>query len=168
MFKVNDYVIYSSIGVCKIVDIRKEKDINSNEIEHYILQPVYSNKMTIKTPVDNHKVAMRKVITKDEVEALIESMPEMETIWIDDYRQRIESFKAALKTGECREWIKLIKTIYLEKKEKSAVGKKLMKSDEDIMKAAEKLLYEEFAVVLNISPDEVVTYITEHVPQVVQ
>ncbi|MGI6050677.1 MAG: CarD family transcriptional regulator, partial [Acetivibrionales bacterium] len=37
MFKVNDYVIYSTMGVCKIVDIRKEKDINQNEVDHYVL-----------------------------------------------------------------------------------------------------------------------------------
>lgn len=73
------------------------------------------------------------------------------------------NFKAALRTGECEELIKLIKTLYLEKKEKSVIGKKLMKSDEDIMKAAEKHLYEEFAIALNISPNEVVTYILEHI-----
>ena len=41
MFKVNDYVIYNSMGVYKIIDIRKEKDINDEETEYYIMQPVY-------------------------------------------------------------------------------------------------------------------------------
>jgi len=38
-----------------------------------------------------------------------------------------------------------------------------MKTDEDIMKAAEKNLHEEFAMALNISPDEVLHYILDHV-----
>jgi CarD family transcriptional regulator len=163
MFKVNDYVVYSSMGVFKIMDIREDKDVNSNEIEYYILEPAYSNNLIIKTPVNNEKALMREIISKDGILSLISAMPEKETIWIDDYRQRIVNFKALLKTGDCEELIKLIKTLYLEQKEKSVIGKKLMKSDEDIMKAAEKHLNEEFAIALNISPDEVVPYIREHI-----
>lgn len=163
MFKINDYVVYGTTGVCQIIDIRTDKDINDDEVEYYILQPVSSENMTIKAPVDNPKVVMRKIITKDDISELIASMPEMETCWIDDYRQRNERFKSALKTGKCEEWIRLIKTLYMEKKEKASLGKKLMKSDEDIMKAAERYLYEEFSVVLGISPEEVVSYIKERI-----
>lgn len=101
MFKVNDYVVYSLTGVCRIMDIIKEKDVNNHEIEYYILQPVYNSNMTIKTPVNNQKVLMREIITKDDISSLIAAMPENENIWIDDYRQRTEEFKAVLRTGEC-------------------------------------------------------------------
>ncbi|NLM11944.1 MAG: transcriptional regulator [Clostridiaceae bacterium] len=163
MFKINDYVIYNSMGVYKIIDIREEKDINDNDTEYYILKPVYGNNLTIKTPVNNTKVFMREILKKEEVLTLIKSLPEQETAWIDDDRKRSEAFKASLKTGDSEEWAKLIKTIYLEKQKKSVDGKKLMKADEDIMKIAEKNLYEEFAVALNIQPEEVVSYILEHV-----
>jgi CarD family transcriptional regulator len=92
-------------------------------------------------------------------------MPEKETIWIDDSRERSEYFKAALKTRKSEEWVKLIRTLYLEKEARSAVGKTLMKIDEDIMNTAEKQLNEEFAIALNISPDEVIPYIIEHISQ---
>lgn len=163
MFKVNDYVVYNSEGVYKVVDIKKEKFISNNEIEYYVLEPAYSNNLTIKTPVNNPKVMMRNIITKEDVLSLIAEMSESETVWIDDDRKRNEDFKAALKTGESKEWAKIIKTIYLKKQEKNFSGKKISKTDEDIMKAAEKNLYEEFAIALNISPDEVVSYILEHV-----
>ena len=39
-----------------------------------------------------------------------------------------------------------------------------MKTDEEIMNTAEKNLYEEFAIALNISPEEVVSYIHERIP----
>ncbi len=163
MFKINDHIIYNNMGVCRVVDISKEKDINDNETEFYVLHPVYGKNLTIKTPVNNDKVFMRKILKRDDVLSLIESLPQQETNWIDDDRKRNEIFKATLKKGETKGWAKLIKTIYLEKQEKSAVGKKLMKIDEDIMKIAEKNLYEEFAVALNISPEEVLPYIMEHV-----
>lgn len=163
MFKLNDYVVYGSTGVCQITDIMRDKNISGDEIEYYVLCPVYDEKMIIKTPVNNPKILMRKLITKEDVSSLIATISEKETIWIDNDRQRSEDFKAALKTGKSEEWIRIIKTIHLEKKEKSVDGKKLTIADDDIMKAAEKQLYEEFATALNITPDEVAPYILGHI-----
>lgn len=165
MFKVNDYVMYGSMGVCQIIDISKEKYLNlsSDETEFYVLQTVYNDKMTIKTPVNNPKVSMREIITKDDVLSLISTISETETMWVNDDRKRNTDFRAALRRGTSEDYIKIIKTLYLEKKEKSAVGKKLRKMDEEIMKAAEKQLYEEFAVALNLSPSEVVPFILNNI-----
>lgn len=163
MFKINDYVIYNSTGVYKIIDIRTEKDINDADTDYYILEPVYGNNLTIKTPVNNTRILMREILNKDQVLSLIKSLPAQETIWINDDRKRYEKFKAVLKTGDSREWARLVKTIYLEKQKKSEAGKKLMKADEDIMRIAEKNLCEEFAAALNIQPEEVISYIIEHV-----
>jgi len=38
-----------------------------------------------------------------------------------------------------------------------------MKVEDDIMRTAEKILYEEFAVALKLSPDDVVSFIMDHV-----
>jgi len=163
MFKVNDHVVYGSTGVCKITDIMRDKDASGNMVEYYILQPISSKKMIIKCPVNNPKVSIRKVMTKEDATALISIMPELETVWINDHRQRNQNFKAALKTGESEKLAKLIKTLYLKREEVSGLGKKLTKADEDILKAAEEHLYEEFAIALDIPQDEVVTYIQDHV-----
>lgn len=168
MFKVNNYVMYNSAGVYKIIDIRKEKDINNNETEYYVLEPAFNNNLTIKTPVNNPKVLIRNVMSKDEVLDLIDSMPEKETLWINDNRERNKTFKAALRTLDSEKWAKLVKTINLEKQEKINHGKKIMKTDEAIMNAAEKNLHEEFAVALNISPEEVVSFIRERIPSLGQ
>ncbi|UWG97102.1 CarD family transcriptional regulator [Dehalobacter sp. DCM] len=164
MFNINDYVVYNATGVFKIIDIRREHDILDKETEYYVLQPAYNNNLTIKIPVNAPRVSMRLIMTKDEVLSLIASMPDIEALWINDDRERNERFKTALKTANSEEWAKLIKTIYLQKQEKIDIGKKLAQTDENIMKAAEKNLYEEFAIALNITPDEVVSYITERVP----
>lgn len=163
MFEVNDYVVYNAMGVYKIIDIRKEADINNHETEYYVLQPAFEPNLIIKTPVNNPKAVMRGVITKEDVLSLIASMPEKETVWIDDFRERSENFKSALKSGESEEWIKLIRTIYLAKQKKIDHGKKLLKTDEEIMKTAEKNLYEEFAVALDIFPDDVLSFIMDHI-----
>ncbi len=164
MFKINEFVIYNSLGVYKVVDIRREIDISNNETEYYILQPAYGNNLTIKTPVNsNPKRLMRQVLSKDAALSLIKSIPGKETTWIKDDKQRNVSFKAALRTGESEQWVGLVKAIYIEQQQKASIGKKLNRADEDIMKAAEKVLNEEFAVALNITPDEVVTLISKQV-----
>lgn len=163
MFKVNDYVVYGLTGVCQITDIRKDEYIRTNETQYYVLNPVYNNNITIKVPVNNKRVLMRSVISKDEVLSLIASMPDIESIWIDDEKQRNAGFKAALRSGNPKEWVKIIKTLYLERKARSASDRKLTKSDEDIFNEAEKQLHEEFSIALNIPPDKVVSYITKHI-----
>ena len=149
MYKINDYVVYGLTGVCQITDIQKDS-IDDEEKEYYVLTPVFSENMTIKTPVDNVNAKMRKVITKKEALSLIAAMPDQETAWITDNRERSEAFKTALKTGKSEELVKLVKTIYLEKEEMATIGKKLSKSDEEVLKAAEKQLNEEIAIALEI------------------
>ena len=163
MFKVNDYVVYGSTGVCRIDDIVKETNSHGEEIEFYILHSVCENHLTIKSPVKNPRVLVRELISKDELLSLIALMSEQKTVWIKSGKERNTYFKNALKSGRCEEWAKLIKTIYLEKQAKACEGKKLAKSDEDIMQAAEKKLHGELAIALNISPAEVLPFILEHI-----
>lgn len=161
MFHVNDYVSYGLNGVCHIEDIRKDAD---NETEYYILKPIGNNNMIIMVPINNPKVLMRPTISKDDVLAIIAAMPEMEAMWVVDDKERNSTFKTAVRSGKPEEWIKVVKTIYLEKEVRSAIGKKITKTDEDIMQTAEQKLNEEFAFALNILPNEVVSYISEHIP----
>jgi CarD family transcriptional regulator len=163
MFQINDIVVYGTTGVCRVTNITKEKYRGNEETEYYVLQPIFSNKMVIKTPVNNQKVVMRNIITKNDVLSLIDTFPQEGAAIIENDRERSELCKAALKTGDSEEWVKVIKILKLEEKEKSAAGKKLNKIDEEIMKAAEKQLFEEFAIVLEISPEEVHQYIKKRI-----
>lgn len=164
MFKVNDYIVYGLTGVCQITDITKN-EISNNETQYYVLTPLNNDNLTIKVPVGNKNVLMRPIITKDGILSLIATMPKTESIWLADDRQRNVNFKTALKSGNHGELIKIIKTLYLEREARAMVGKKLSKTDEAIMNTAEKQLNQEFAIALDISPDEVLPYILEHIPK---
>ena len=135
MFKINDYVVYGTTGVCKIVDITKEKYLGVLKL-NIVLQPVFNSKMVIKTPVNNKKVVMRNIITKDDVLSLIDDMSNKEAVSIDNDRERSELCKAALKSGDSEEWLKVIKILKQEEKEKKANGKKINKKDEELMNEA--------------------------------
>lgn len=163
MFNVDDYIMYGKTGVCKVVDITNEKFINGEKRKYYILSPIYNNDTIIKIPLDNDKVPMRKVISKGDMTALINDIPNMEILWIDDEKKRIAQFETMLKSGQCEELIKLIKSIKFSKKYARSIGKKLEQPDRDIMKEAERLLTEEFAIILNVYPNEASSYILSQI-----
>ena len=76
---------------------------------------------------------------------------------------REEEYKECLKSCECKEWIKIIKTAYLRKQRRQAEGKKLTVLDMKYWKQAEDNLYSEFSVLFNIPKDKVKAYIAEQI-----
>lgn len=156
MFKVDDYIMYGRTGVCKVIDITNERFINGEERKYYVLSGIHNNNNNnntiIKIPLDNTKIPMRKIISKGDVTSLINDMSNMEALWIDDERKRSNKFKTMLKSGKCEDLIELISN--------KRYFKKLNKADKEIIKEAERLVSEEFAIILNISPKEVNSYIS--------
>lgn len=165
MFNVDDYIMYGTTGVCKVLDITTENLMKDVQREYYVLSPLYSENTKIKIPTDNDKILMRKIISKDDVTSLINNIPNIETSWIDNERMRSTQFKTMLKSGKCEELIKIIRSIDSNNEYTKSIGKKSRQVDNDIMKEAERLLNEEFATILNISLDEVASYISSRIPQ---
>lgn len=160
MFKKNDYVVYGASGVCKIMDV-STIDMMGGDKErlYYTLQPLNAKDSQIYTPVDNEKIIIRSVISKDEANELIDEITEIPEIWIQVDKLREEKFKEAIKSCDCKEWIKVIKTIYLRKQERIAQGKKITATDEKYFRMAEDHLYSELSVALDIEKNEIGDYI---------
>lgn len=160
MLKIGETVQYSGNGVCVVEDIRWE-DFGSGKMQYYILKPVSSGYNTFYIPADNEKMLskIRKVLTEDEVNEIIASMPESNTPWIENDLERKEEYKKIIFGGDCRQIVKVIKAIHFHKEELKQQGRKLHLVDELMLKDAENLLYDEFAAVLNIKKDEVLPFI---------
>lgn len=163
MYSINEYIVYGKVGVSKIIDIRKECFEGLEEQTYYVLKPVYSEKSIIYAPVNRNLNKFRKVLTVEEVHEIIEALPKEKTIWIDNDQSRRERYSKILKEGNHIELVRLLKTLYTRSKELTSKGKKLHVSDERILKEAERILFEEFAFVLNIEPEEVLPFITEEI-----
>lgn len=166
MFKINDYIVYGPMSVCKIIDIIEEENPYIGLKSYYVIQPVYSDKSTIiKIPVDSKKVFMRHLISQREALSIIESIPNLKVLDINNDKQRSQQFKSIIKSSICSDLAQLIKSININEQEKLSSGKKLSKIDEDFKKTAEKLINEEFATVLNIPVEEVSSFILNHLPK---
>lgn len=164
MYRVDDLVLYSAQGVCKITDIAMKK-INGEVNEYYILKPVYNENAIISVPVHNEKAMakMRRALSIDEIYRLIRTMPDKVLIWIDNDNLRKEKYRNILKGSDRAELISLIKTLYIHQQEQQQKGRKLHNIDEQIFVEAEKILYEEFAYVLKIERDQVLPFILKQI-----
>lgn len=162
MLEKNSYVMYGDNGVCLVADQRKEKFAGQWR-EYYILKPVNNEESTLYVPTDNEKLLskMREVLTYDQIMDIIHSLPKDDMEWIEDNKEREARYDEIFASGNRRDLLLLVKSLYKHKLQRKAEGKKLWTIDENAMKHAEKLVYEEFATVLNIEPEEVVPFIEE-------
>lgn len=164
MFQVGDYVVYGTKGVCKVEKIGVIESLGNGRM-YYTLAPVYIKGSTVFTPIDNQKVVLRSVITKDEALKLIEEIPEIESLWVENEKRRENEFKDLLTRCDCRELVSMIKNLYNRKQERIAEGKKVTVSDEKFFKMAEDSLYGELAISLGMSRDEVGEFISSRIDQ---
>jgi CarD family transcriptional regulator len=120
----------------------------------YILQPLHDKSCKIMTPVDNPKVIMRSLISKEETRQLLKDIPEIETLPEQGARQQELAYQKALHSCDCREWICLVKTLTRRMAIRRGKGKKVTATDDRYFKAATEKLVEEFSVVLGMDTSE--------------
>ena len=160
MFKINDVVVYGSQGVCEIVDIEKKK-IEGVSRSYFVLKPKADSGAIFYVPTWNEKAwgKMRKVMTKETVDALIDSMPNKTPVWIANENERKEAYRKILASGDHAAIISMVQALFTHKKEREAEGKRLHMSDEHFMKDAEQILYSEWQYVLNVDKAGLIDYI---------
>ena len=161
MFETGDYIVYGSTGICQVMGVTTmNMDGIPKDRLYYILRPDGQTEGKIFTPVDNVKLVMRRVMTRTDAENLINEIPDIETLNIKDDKLREEKYKECLRSCESREMIRIIKTIYLRKKERFAKGKKVTATDERYLKQAEENLYSELSMLLGVPKNKMESYIT--------
>lgn len=161
MFEKGERIIYGSSGVCEVVDISMMDMSGARQGRlYYTLIPIYTNGSKIYTPVDNTKIVMRKLLSKGEVISLIDQIPDIEPLWIQDEKKREEVYKAALQTCSFEGMIRIIKTLYRRQRVRVEHGKRLASLDERYMKLAEDSLYGELSISLDMEREQVAQYIT--------
>lgn len=154
MFQVNEYVVYGRTGVCLIEGV---------EQNYYCLRSIHQN-CYIKAPIDG-KIPIRRVITRDEANALIDIIPSIRVKPMNgsNARELDAKYRALASSQNCQELITLTMSIYARKQELRKNKKKITASDEAYMKEGEGRLFGELSIALGIPYDEVQSYIQNRV-----
>lgn len=163
MFSVSDVVVFGSADVYEIVDIcQKDFGVNSKR-SYYVLNPVFGNSLDVYIPINHKQMPIRKILTKEEIVQIIKSMPDIKDDWIEDYKQRKATYSEILASGDHEKIIRIIKIIHIHQLELEQQGKQLISTDKELLKAAEKLIYHEFAAVLDLEPEQIIDYILQKI-----
>ncbi|MCD8254116.1 MAG: CarD family transcriptional regulator [Oscillospiraceae bacterium] len=136
---MGDLILYGRTGVCRVVAIGAD----SEDRQCYTLQPLYQ-KCSIKTPVDNGKVFMRPIISKEEAERVIEAIPTIKPCAYHNCNltQLKEHYREWLDRHDCLELVAMTMSLYEKRRE------------------AEELLFGELAAALGCEKSAVAGYIS--------
>lgn len=166
MFEKGDYIVYGTTGVCQIEDITTMDPLQTGTGRFfYVLVPSSQKGGKIFTPTDSTKNYMRKVLNHDEAEQLIREIPDIKELWIANEKQREDLYKTCMKSGDCRQWIRIIKTLYLRKLQRNAQGKRITAVDEKYLRMAEDCLYSELSAALGLPKEQMADYIGERIEE---
>lgn len=160
MYQIGETVLYGTEGVCRISEMQEMK-VSGKRKTYYVLKPVHREGATVFVPTDNDALLskMRRILSAEEVDAIIRTAAAEELLWIDDPNERKLEYSKILTCGDRTSLVRLIRTLYLRREALRAVGKHLRSGDDQLLRDAEKLLNDEFALVLNIPQHDVPEYI---------
>lgn len=152
MFKVNDYLVYRK-EVCKVTEIKEYK----NDFLYYVITPINDTSLKIEVPTD--LTVIRPLISKIEIQKIIEEIPNIKEIAENDKLLLENKYKELLRSGTYNDLITIIKTTYLRNETRDKEKKKRSEKDTTYFNLAEKYLYTEFSVVLGKSYEDTKEYV---------
>jgi len=167
LFGINEIVVYGSTGVCRIEAIGTPEFHGVDKSQsYYTLKPVFGDGV-IYCPVENTRVFIRPVISREQAEQLIDAIPSMHAQAYHNRSTQLltEHYSEVINTHDCAGLIEMIMSIYHKKQALAGQKRRLGQVDERFMKRAQNLLYGEMAVALGIDKDEVEQYIASRMEQ---
>lgn len=165
MFQVGSLIFYGNTGVCRVEDVRTMDPAGEKREQlYYVLRPLFQD-CKISIPVDNTSIFMRPIISRDEVNRLIDRMPSMQP---EAYHSRAlhdltAHYESALRSHDCAGLVEMTMSIYAKREYLAQHRRRFGSVDERFMKRAEQLLFGEFAAALGIDIGEVPQYITARI-----
>ena len=162
MFEIGSYIIKPGSGICRIAEVLNPPlpGVSKDRL-YYLLVPLDSPHSKLYVPTDTAEQTLRTVMTKADALALIDSIPEIEAVWIANDKLREQAYKEALQSCEPRALISIIKNLYLRRMQRIEQGKKSTSTDERYFKLAEEALYAELAFALEKEKGEMRQFIAD-------
>ena len=153
MFSIGEKVVYGAYGVMEVVDMR-DVAFDDRIRKYYVLREAGNNTSSeTLVPMDNEIVVshMKRLLTPDEMtEAIRMAKAVTDFDWHPDNRVRAENFKTIIASGDRVAILVMIRAIVEAGKRRAVDGKKNFLSDETAMKKAEKVLYSEISLIMDI------------------
>lgn len=161
MFQVDEYVIHMTGGICKVKAIEPLNMSGADkDRDYYLLVPIKERGSKVYVPTDNES-AIRRVYTPEEARKLIDDIPLIDEIMIENEKLRETRYREVIKSCDLRDLVGIIKNLNGRRLRRISEGKKSTATDDKYYKIAEENLYSELAFALNIQRDELKKVISQ-------
>lgn len=162
MFQPGELLVYGTTGVCRVEGVATPNLTRAEwGRQYYLLKPLYQDGV-IYTPLDSGERMMRPVMSAEDARALIAQIP---TIRPEAFRERTlqllsQRYQTLLQSGNGRDLLELTMSVYQKRRQAEKQNRRLGMVDEKYGRQAERLLFGELAVALDIPVDQVPAYIS--------
>lgn len=146
MYKVGDKVVHQREGACYIKD-QVCIEVDRTTKEYYVLEPLADKRTCIYISMDPKKQkSIRRAITRKKLKEFEIMLDTLSGVWIEDARKRQQSYTKTVRTFDFLEVLSILKMMTVNNS-----IKKLPANDSPLLMTAEKLIYSEIAIVLELS-----------------
>jgi len=162
MFQTGDKVVYGIHGVCDIKGTENQR-MDGKNVAYLILEPIAQPGSRYLVPTHNPTAMgkIKKMLTRTEMEELIQSGSILQDCWIRDESQRKQLYRELISSGDRERIMAMVHTLYRHKAEQTASGRKVHLCDDNFLRDAEKLIAGEVAFVMGLSQDEARQFIRQ-------
>ncbi len=156
MYSVGDLIFYGAQGVCRVEEIGRSPFDKEDMRPFYVLKPLSDiGNATVYTPVETTEMKSRALMTKTQAEEIIGDPSSFGVLEVPSDKQRRETYRNAIRTGDPAVYVRLLNTVSLRRQEARLLKKHLPDMDTDFETTAGRALFFELATVLSRSYDEV-------------
>lgn len=170
MFAVNDKVVHSGYGICRVRSIGIFGFLGHQNM-CYVLTPLFDDGYgtTYYVPVEQNE-CLREPLSREQILAMIDEMPKISPKNMDLYGSRTQdlndirtAYQALMDSGSVTDRIILLKTIYTKSQKLSAQRKRISEFESHARDFCERMLYGEIAGVMDIPVNHVEQFITRRI-----
>ncbi len=156
MYNIGDMVMYGIHGLCRISG-EEVRTVDRKQVYYFVLTPDGQPGAKFLVPMHNEAALkkLRRVLSKEELLALLQSPQMREDAWISDENRRKQRYRELVSDGDRVAVLQMVRALHRHKKEQEALGRKLHQSDDNFLRDAQRLLEAEFALSLGIEPAQV-------------
>lgn len=172
MFGVGDKVVHNEYGICRIVKVGPRRFPGQETRDYYEMTPLSDDGYgtTFYTAVDDHGGKLRSPMSRDQILAMIDAMPQTDPLQIESCGNRAQDmenvrteYTKLMRSGNPRDWVILLRTIYRKGRQLSAQHKRISEFEAHARDNSERLLYGEIAGVMEIPVNRVEQFITDRI-----
>lgn len=116
MYQIGDRVVYGIHGVCCVVD-QEERVVDRKRVTYLALEPVGQDGSRYLVPTHNAAAMakLRKMLSREELEDLLNSETIRSDGWIKDENQRKQTYRELISSGNLVKLMQMVHTLYRHK-----------------------------------------------------